>query len=160
MKEDLEYQAKMAAPFGMLGIRTEQGELAEIVFLPRTHREQPPRDPIADRVCGQIGRYLEDPLFRFDVSTRPRGTPFQRRVWALIEAIPSGRTETYADVAARLNSAARAVGQACGANPFPLLVPCHRVVARDGIGGFAHRGGGYLLEIKRWLLAHERGITA
>lgn len=159
MAENPEYQAKMAAPFGVLGIRTEHDELTEIVFLPRTHREQSPRDYVAERACEQIARYLEDPLFRFDIRTRSRGTGFQRRVWAMIDTIPVGSTETYADMAARLQSAPRAVGQACGANPVPLLIPCHRVVARYGIGGFAHREGGYLLEIKRWLLAHEQQLT-
>ena len=89
---------------------------------------------------------------------RPAGTVFQRRVWAMIAAIPAGHTSTYADIAAHLHTAPRAVGQACGANPVPLLVPCHRVVARGGLGGFARCDGGYLLEVKRWLLAHEQRL--
>ncbi|MBI2318943.1 MAG: MGMT family protein, partial [Betaproteobacteria bacterium] len=85
-------------------------------------------------------------------------TPFQRRVWSAIAAIAPGRTRSYGDIARELGSSARAVGQACGENSFPLVIPCHRVVSAAGIGGFAHSGGGYLLEAKRWLLGHEGAI--
>jgi methylated-DNA-[protein]-cysteine S-methyltransferase len=99
--------------------------------------------------------YFQDPSRRIDVRCKLSGTPFQRRVWRLIAAIPPGDTRTYGELAAALGSSARAVGGACRANPCPLVVPCHRVVARDGLGGFAGDRGGRLLDIKRWLLAHE-----
>ena len=99
--------------------------------------------------------YFQDPSRRIDVRCKLSGTPFQRRVWRLIAAIPPGTTRTYGELAAALGSSARAVGGACRANPCPLVVPCHRVVARDGLGGFAGDRGGRLLDIKRWLLAHE-----
>jgi len=76
-------------------------------------------------------------------------------VWAKIAAIGAGRTRSYGELARELRSAPRAVGQACGANPIPIVVPCHRVLAAGGIGGFAHHEGGFHLAIKRWLLAHE-----
>jgi methylated-DNA-[protein]-cysteine S-methyltransferase len=80
-------------------------------------------------------------------------------VWAEISAIPLGKTETYGQLAKNLKNAPRAVGQACGANPYPLVVPCHRVVASNGgLGGFNRQGGGFLLEVKRWLLAHEHAF--
>ena len=69
--------------------------------------------------------------------------------------IPRGKTLTYGALAQRLGAEARAVGQACGDNRLPIVIPCHRVVAADGIGGFGHSTGGYLLEAKRWLLMHE-----
>ena len=72
-----------------------------------------------------------------------------------IAAIPRGEVRTYGDLAKRLGSSARAVGQACGDNPVPIVVPCHRVVGANGIGGFAHAADGYLVATKRWLLAHE-----
>jgi methylated-DNA-[protein]-cysteine S-methyltransferase len=99
--------------------------------------------------------YFQDPSRRIDVRCKLSGTPFQRRVWRLIAAIPPGTTRTYGELAAALGSSARAVGGACRANPCPLVVPCHRVVARQGLGGFAGDRGGRLLDIKRWLLAHE-----
>jgi methylated-DNA-[protein]-cysteine S-methyltransferase len=78
-------------------------------------------------------------------------------VWAGIASIVSGKTLSYGELAARVRSGPRAVGNACGANPFPVVVPCHRVLAAGGqLGGFARQRGGFLLEVKRWLLAHER----
>jgi methylated-DNA-[protein]-cysteine S-methyltransferase len=72
-----------------------------------------------------------------------------------MRAIPRGRTRTYGDLAQELGGEARAVGQACGDNRLPIVIPCHRVVAAQGIGGFGHSTGGYLIEAKRWLLLHE-----
>jgi O-6-methylguanine DNA methyltransferase len=93
------------------------------------------------------------PAFAFGLPLRPAGTTFQRRVWEQISAIPTGRTHTYGEVAKNLKNAPRAVGQACGANPYPIVVPCHRVVATSGgLGGFARERGGFLLDVKRWLL--------
>jgi methylated-DNA-[protein]-cysteine S-methyltransferase len=101
--------------------------------------------------------YLKQPDFVFGLPLKPSGTIFQRRVWEQIAAIPCGITRTYGEVAQSLSNAPRAVGQACGANPFPLVVPCHRVIATGGgLGGFSRHGGGFLLDVKRWLLAHEQ----
>jgi len=150
-----DYQAKLPTPFALLGIRTEGDMLAEITFLPRTGKPLAPQGRLAARACAQIERYLNDPQFRFDLPLVPQGTEFQRRVWAKIGAIGAGRTRSYGELARELRSAPRAVGQACGANPIPIVVPCHRVLAAGGIGGFAHHEGGFHLAIKRWLLAHE-----
>ncbi len=150
-----DFQAKLPTPFALLGIRVEGGSLAEIVFLPKTGRALAPRNPLAARACAQIERYLDDPEFRFDLPLARAGTSFRRSVWAKIAAIGPGRTRSYGEIARELGSAPRAVGQACGANPLPLVIPCHRVVAATGIGGFAHHGGGFHLAVKRWLLAHE-----
>jgi methylated-DNA-[protein]-cysteine S-methyltransferase len=152
------FQAKLPAPFGTLGIRTSDGCLAEIVFL-KPSAALPPRDGVAERACEQLEAYLADPEFRFDLPLASRGTRFQRRVWSKISAIAPGRTRSYGEIAREIDSAARAVGQACGANPLPLVVPCHRVLAAGGIGGFAHHEGGFHLSVKRWLLAYE-GATA
>ncbi len=83
------------------------------------------------------------------------GTPFQQRVWALLRRIPPGVTRTYGELARQLGTAPRAVGAACRTNPIPLFVPCHRVVAASGAGGYFGRTAGRWLEIKRWLLARE-----
>jgi methylated-DNA-[protein]-cysteine S-methyltransferase len=83
------------------------------------------------------------------------GTPLQRAVWDAMCAIPRGKTRTYGDIARELGAEAREIGQACGDNRLPIVIPCHRVVAANGLGGFAHATSGYLIEVKRWLLAHE-----
>ena len=149
------FDAVLATPFGRLGIRTEADVVAEVSFLPDSARPRSPGNALAERACAQVERYLRDPAFRFRLPLKTVGTVFQRRVWDAIAAIPHGRTRRYGDIARELHSAARAVGQACGENRFPLVIPCHRVVSASGIGGFAHEDGGYLLRIKRWLLAHE-----
>jgi len=154
------YQAKLPTQFALLGIRAEDGLLAEIVFLPKTGRPLAPQNPLAEQTCAQIERYIGDPEFEFDLPLAGRGTPFQRRVWGKISAIRPGRTRSYGDLARELGSAPRAVGQACGANPLPLVVPCHRVLAASGLGGFAHHEGGFHLSVKRWLLAHEGAAAA
>jgi len=156
----LPFQAKLKTPFALLGIRAEGDRIAEIVFLRRDGDALAPKTRIAERACVQIERYVRDPEFRFDLPLAGHGTPFQRRVWRKIAAIGPGRTRSYGELARDLGSAPRAVGQACGANPLPLVVPCHRVLAAGGIGGFAHHEGGFHLSVKRWLLAHEGAAPA
>lgn len=150
------FQAKLDTPFGLVGVRTEGAALAEIVYLPRSSGALAPANALAERACAQIEKYVADPGYRFKLPLKETGTAFQRRVWEQIAAIPSGETRTYGDLARALRSAPRAVGQACGTNYFPLVIPCHRVVAASGLGGFAHASGGYLIEVKRRLLAHEQ----
>jgi methylated-DNA-[protein]-cysteine S-methyltransferase len=150
------FQAKLDTPFGLVGVRTEGTALAEIVYLPRSAGTLAPANALAERVCAQIEKYVADPGFRFKLPMKEVGTAFQRRVWNMIASIPCGQTRTYGDIARVLRSGPRAVGQACGTNYYPLVIPCHRVVAANGLGGFAHNSGGYLIEVKRWLLLHEK----
>ncbi len=149
------FAAVIALPFGPFGIRTVGAQLSELVFLPPGTPLQAPTDALARAAAEALRAWIDNPRRPFELPLADRGTPFQRRVWAAISAIPPGRTGTYGSLARGLGSAARAVGQACGANPFPLVVPCHRVTAAGGIGGFANARDGWLLEAKRWLLAHE-----
>jgi methylated-DNA-[protein]-cysteine S-methyltransferase len=149
------FDAKLSTPFAVLGIRTAGGALTGIEYLPRFVATFAPTTKLAAKVCRQIERYLDDPEFRFDLPFEFTGTAFQQRVWQAICAIPSGATLSYLDVARQLQSAPRPVGGACGANRIPLVIPCHRVVASGGIGGFMNARGGAPLEIKKWLLRHE-----
>lgn len=152
------FQAIVAAPGFALGVRCDDSAIAEIAFLPPTPA-QAPESALAARTVAQLQAWLADPQAPFDLPLRPVGTSFQRRVWAQIAAIPRGATRTYGQLAQVLHSAPRAVGQACGANPYPLIVPCHRVLAAGGgLGGFNRQGGGFLLDIKRWLLRHEGAL--
>lgn len=147
--------AVIAAPFGRLGIATQNESIREILFLPPDAPLLAPANPLAELAAAQLKSYLADPASPFVLPLTPRGSPFRQRIWAAIAAIPCGQTRTYGQLAAQAQSAARAVGQACGDNPFPLVIPCHRVVAAGGIGGFAHDRQGYLIEAKQWLLRHE-----
>ena len=151
-----EYQARLATPFAVLGIRTSGNRLSEIVYLPKGAATLAPQNRLAEKTCRQIERYLDDPEFRFDLPFEFDGTPFRQRVWKAIHTIPCGRTVTYGELARSLKSAPRAVGGACGDNRIPLVIPCHRVVASGSIGGFMHASGGDPITIKQWLLKHER----
>ncbi len=150
------YAAIVAAPTFSLGIRCDGDDWVEEIEFLEPCAEQRARTPLAEETARQLRRWLADPDFVFGLPLKPSGTVFQRRVWEQISAIPRGCTRTYGEVAKELSNAPRAVGQACGANPFPLVVPCHRVIATGGgLGGFNRHGGGFLLDVKRWLLAHE-----
>jgi methylated-DNA-[protein]-cysteine S-methyltransferase len=149
------YQARVRTPFGMFGVRVEGQVISEMVFLPQSVSPLPPQNRLAENAVVQIERYLADPEFRFKLPLMKRGTDFQRRVWDAISTIPSGKTLSYGAIARHVRSGPRAVGQACGANWYPLVIPCHRVVASAGIGGFANQDEGFHLSIKRWLLQHE-----
>ncbi len=140
-------------------MRCGDERVIELSYLPYGTKGFPARTPLAREVTRQVRAYLKDPLFTFDLPLTPVGSAFQQRVWQAIASIPSGEVRSYGAVARTVASAPRAVGQACGANWYPLVIPCHRVIASGGIGGFggtaAIDGDHYQLGIKRWLLAHE-----
>lgn len=150
------YQAKLATPFAVLGIRTEEDWLTDIDYLPIGTKPSAPKTLLAKEVYRQLQAYLNEPNFKFDLCLHIGGTTHQQRVWQAIQAIPSGETSSYAEIAAQLHSAPRAVGRACGANRIPIVIPCHRVISKNGgLGGFMNASEGNPLEIKRWLLRHE-----
>ena len=142
-----------------IGVRCDATEILGVYYLEPDQESAPdiaPRDALAAEAVRQLHAYFADPDFVFDLPLRPSGTCFQRRVWQEIARISCHQTRSYGALAKALRNAPRAVGQACGANPFPLVVPCHRVIAANGgLGGFARQNGGFLLDVKRWLLSHE-----
>jgi methylated-DNA-[protein]-cysteine S-methyltransferase len=152
----MRYQARLPVPFGMLGIRCSETALLGIDFLAPAETDREPDSRFARTVCKQLLAYLEDPDFQFTLRLELQGTPYQKMVWKALTMIPRGKTLTYGQLALRLNSGAQAIGQVCGANPIPIIVPCHRVVGKAGIGGFMRHASGSSLDIKRWLLAHEQ----
>jgi methylated-DNA-[protein]-cysteine S-methyltransferase len=151
------FSAIVPAPFGSIGVRTEAGVLRELVYLPPSFREKEPTDPLSEKAARQLEKYFANPDFRFNLPLAQVGTAFQHKVWNVISAIPRGEVLTYGQVARMIRSAPRAVGQACGANWFPMVIPCHRVTAAGGLGGFSNHDDatGFHLGVKRWLLAHE-----
>jgi methylated-DNA-[protein]-cysteine S-methyltransferase len=147
----------VAFPRMKVAVATRQEQVSEIRYLPPSVSAQEPCNALAEKAARQLERYRVDPDAPFDLPLYVRGTPFQLRLWQALCTIPRGRTLTYGELARRLGGEARAVGQACGDNRLPIVIPCHRVVAANGIGGFAHSTSGYLLGAKRWLLDHECG---
>ena len=152
----MSYQAKLKVPFGVLGIHAAEDALLGIDFLPATETAQRATNAFADNVCAQLLRYFDDPDAEFCLPLKFSATPHQQKVWKAMLNIPRGETRSYGELAAALRSSAQAVGQACGANPVPIIIPCHRVVSKAGLGGFMRHANGDALDIKRWLLAHEQ----
>jgi methylated-DNA-[protein]-cysteine S-methyltransferase len=161
---DPAFAAVIPFPKFKVAVATRDGRISGIRYLPPAAPELAPQGALAERAARQLERYREDPDARFDLPLLVEGTALQKAVWDAMCAIPRGRTRTYGELARELSAEARirddgtlarAVGQACGDNRLPIVIPCHRVVAADGIGGFGHSTGGYLIEAKRWLLLHE-----
>ncbi|BCL74308.1 methylated-DNA--protein-cysteine methyltransferase [Jeongeupia sp. HS-3] len=150
------YHAIIASPIGPLGLMAADDVLLRLDFLPAAAPLRLPALGVLSDVSRQLAAYFDDAHFRFDLPYRLEGTEHQRRVWRSIATIPTGQVLRYGEIASVLGSSARAVGGACGANPLPLVIPCHRVVAGNGLGGFnARRLGIDWLPIKRYLLGHE-----
>lgn len=144
------------SPVGQLTLHSNGAALTGLEFEdPKYPLPHAPRgaDRILDAVRGQLDRYFQRKLTRFDVPLAANGTAFQQRVWAALMAIPYGATWSYGALAAQIDrpKASRAVGLANGRNPIAIIVPCHRVIGADG--GLTGYGGG--VERKRWLLALE-----
>lgn len=153
------YQAIVKAPGFNIGVCCDNDEITLIDYLP-PGAEQVPKATVAKEAVRQLRAYLNDPAFAFSLPLAPAGTHFQRKVWDEIADIPPGHTTSYGELAKAIRSGPRAVGGACGANPYPVVVPCHRVIsAGGGLGGFAKQRDGFLLDIKSWLLAHEESVA-
>lgn len=154
------YDVILASPVPgvKIGLREENGALCDVSFIDDSAPDQAPRTALGRRAAAQLRAYFADPRRPLDLPLELTGTPFQKRVWAALRAIPAGETRRYGELADRLGSGPRAVGGACRANPIPLFVPCHRVVAAGGAGGFMGRVEGPALALKHWLLQHERAM--
>lgn len=138
-----------------VGVVTRDERVVEIRYLPLFSKEVTCKSKLGERAARQLERYRENPDTAFDLPLLVEGTELQKRVWDAMCAIPRGKTRTYGELGRELGAEARAIGQCCGDNRLPIVIPCHRIVAADGIGGFAHATDGYLIEAKRWLLSHE-----
>ena len=150
------YDAILDAPPCRLGAVFTGEALTRLDFLPVDTPVSPRPDGRARQLARELDAYWHNPDHPFDLLYVPQGTPFQLQVWRALLAIPAGQPTTYGALAKQLGTAARAVGQACGANPLPILIPCHRVLAANGLGGFMHASSGAPLDVKTGLLAHER----
>lgn len=142
----------MQSPVGPLLLLERDGRLAEIRFADGDEADRD-RTPLLERAKEQITAYFSGQRHAFDLPLVPARTPFQQRVRDAMRSIPYGQTLSYGEIAHIAGGAPRAVGQACGANMLPLVVPCHRVLAASGIGGYSGAKG---LETKRFLLELEK----
>jgi len=141
--------------FCNLKLTQSDGSLCEIDFVQRIGSPKTSNNPLLKQALVQLKQYQSSSDFQFDLPLDPKGTEFQRKVWSVLQRIPAGQVRTYGEIAAELNSSPRAVGNACRRNPIPLIIPCHRVVSAQGIGGFSGQTAGEKISIKQQLLAHE-----
>jgi methylated-DNA-[protein]-cysteine S-methyltransferase len=153
----------ISAPFGCLGVQTELVDgslmLSKIDYLPLNTALRPAANYLAKAFSEQCDQYFKNPFAVFDLPLKPLGTAHQQKVWSATQAIGVGSTSTYGEIAKQIKSGPRAVGTACGANPYPLVTPCHRVVSAQGLGGFMKEDApGFYRQIKLWLLRHEGAI--
>jgi len=139
------------SPAGPLLLVEADGALAEIRFADGTERDSDDT-PLLRRAERQLAEFFAGRRHDFDLKLAPARTPFQQRVRDAMRRIPYGQTRSYGELAHDAGGAPRAIGQACGANPLPLVVPCHRVVGAAGPGGYS---GGKGLETKQFLLSLE-----
>lgn len=149
------FDAVIQTPIGNLGIIVSDTALLGIEFLSDDVDLIPPKASMSKKVVSQLKSYFKDPKFHFDLPIELNGRPFQKAVWCALKKIPVGKTKTYSELSDELDSGPRAVGNACRHNPIPVVIPCHRIVAKNGLGGFAGDTTGRKMEIKRWLLGHE-----
>jgi methylated-DNA-[protein]-cysteine S-methyltransferase len=153
----------ISAPFGCVGVQTEfvEGSLmiSKIDYLPTNTVLSPVANYLAKAFSKQCDQYFQNASAVFDLPLKPAGTAHQQKVWSAAQGIGVGNTSTYGEIAKQIKSGPRAVGTACGANPYPLVTPCHRVVSAQGLGGFMREDGpGFYRQIKLWLLKHEGAL--
>ncbi len=145
------YDVVLAFPKMKVAVATREARVTGIRYLPPAAETLAPQNALAERAARQLERYRDDPDARFELPLAIEGTPFQKSVWQAMCAIPRGRTRTYGELARALGGEARAVGQACGDNRLPIVIPCHRVVGSNGdLTGYLNG-----LEMTRRLLAME-----
>lgn len=149
-------QLSLHSPLGDLTLSEEDGAILALDW--GWGRDQT-ETPLLCQARDWLDQWFDAPttLGDFPVPLTPFGTPYQKRVWDALRTIPVGTTVTYAELAAQCGGSAQSIGQAVGRNPIPIIIPCHRVVARHGLGGYSGWGG---VEDKAWLLALEGAIPA
>jgi methylated-DNA-[protein]-cysteine S-methyltransferase len=149
------YSAVITSPIGKLGISITNNTLTQLNFLPAKTELIRSESELAKAVCNELHHYFGNANYPFKINFSLSGTPFQLSVWDALQRIPVGKTLTYGELAKKLKTSPRAIGNACRTNPIPLIIPCHRITAQNGLGGFMGETKDAALEIKKWLLQHE-----
>ena len=142
-------------PVGRLGVTERDGQIVQVSWVTSSgESSQGAPTPLLDKARQQMAAYFAGELKVFDLPLDPGGNALERGVFDAMSAIPYGRTRTYGDIARDLGTYGQPVGQACGANPIPVIIPCHRVLSATGLGGYSGQGG---VETKIALLKLEGG---
>lgn len=144
------------ATLGHIQLSFAENSLVKLTYHDKALQIPAPCHEINGHVMAQLSAYFDNPHHSFHVSFHLQGTLFQIKVWNALCKIPVGSTMTYGELAKQLNSSPRAIGQACKVNPIPIIIPCHRIIARHDLGGYNGHRKGKMVKIKEWLLQHER----
>ena len=152
------YDAIIDTAVGKLGLRLNGTVLCRIDF-DVNGAEFLSDNPNLQRLIAQLNGYFKQQRQQFSILLEATGSEFQKRVWHTLQKIPYGETRSYGELAMELNSSARAVGNACRRNPIPIVIPCHRVVAKSGIGGFSGQTNGVQIDRKQFLIKLEQGCS-
>ena len=152
------YTCIISSPLGNLRITLDQNKLSRIEFL--GGRLTDSSDDILNNTALQkirleLQHYFQNPTHIFSIPLKMEGTPFQLKVWEALLHIPAGNTLSYGELASQLKTSPRAIGNACRSNRIPVIIPCHRITAKNNLGGFSGQTTGQFLKIKKWLLQHE-----
>ncbi|MFW2374676.1 MAG: methylated-DNA--[protein]-cysteine S-methyltransferase [Gammaproteobacteria bacterium] len=143
------------SPLISLKLQSQAGAIVDVGFISQADMAEAELGGLEQRALAQLQQYCLSGQQVFDLPLEPVGTEFQQRVWRALRGIPAGEVRSYGQLAQQLGSSARAVGNACRNNPIALLIPCHRVVAKSGLGGFSGQTSGDRVTLKKRLLHHE-----
>ena len=146
---------QMQSPLGKIHVEYHDDKITSLDLFSHVRTQAQASDRFAMKIRKHLQAYFKNPRNVFELPLEMRGTEFQKKVWAAMQRIPAGQTRTYGEIAQALNSSPRAVGNACRQNPVPLIVLCHRVVAKGNLGGYSGATKGSRLDTKKWLLRHE-----
>lgn len=147
---------QITVPPGVLVVTLNGKAISDVSLHARSLKHLPgPTGAAQKRVATELTCYFSDPRTPLKWPLQIDGSDYQLRIWRALCKIPVGRVKTYGQLAQEVGGSPRSVGNACRQNPIPIYIPCHRVVASQGIGGFAGQTRGQRITLKRWLLEHE-----
>ncbi len=144
-----------STPVGNVGLKSGDRGIRVLSYTAAGLTRKKPNDDLAAKVYRQLMEYFDSRRTRFELPLDAEGTEYQKSVWRQLAKIPYGKSLTYGDIATKLKSGPRAVGNACRDNPISIIVPCHRVLSKSGLGGYSGCVSGDPIARKQWLLQHE-----
>lgn len=151
-------QALVNTPIGKIAIFNTEEKLTRIdLYADSFPYQVADANVLTEEITSQINAYFKGQHIAFDLPLCRQGTDFQQKVWQQLQTIPYGGSLSYGELAKKIESSARAIGGACRHNPIPIVIPCHRIVAANGIGGYSGQWRlGQKVDTKQWLLTHEK----
>lgn len=146
---------KLETPIGNIFVEADDAHIYQISYDKQPTKKNLVASKTVKQLDKQLKLYFKNPNYDFDLPMKLHGTELQKKIWKCIHAIPHGKTLTYSDIAKKVKTHPRVVGNACRANPIPLVIPCHRVTAKNHLGGYSGETSGRQMDKKIWLLTHE-----